>query len=166
MKISSQEEYGLRCLLQLARVPAGQLISVKDIAEKEGLSSAYVEKLLRLMSQADLVHSVRGIKGGYALNSTPDKIVLSRVMRALGGVQTTDDICGSFTGHESSCVHIENCGIRSVWTQLTAHIQDFLDNTSLASLLSDEGMVTKHRSFPTIIKIACDEEPVEEEGKA
>ena len=68
MKITAQEEYGLRCLLQLARMPQGQIVSVKEIADKEGLSGANVEKLLRLLSHAGLVHSVRGIKGGYVLN--------------------------------------------------------------------------------------------------
>ncbi|MBI3321956.1 MAG: Rrf2 family transcriptional regulator [Candidatus Omnitrophica bacterium] len=138
MKITAQEEYGLRCLVQLARAPQGQLMTVRGIAMKEGLSTAYVEKLLRLLSRAGLVHSVRGVKGGYVLNRAASAVTLGEVVRALGIVQTTDHICHSFTGNQESCVHFSNCGIRSIWAGLTTYIQNFLDHTMLASLLENE----------------------------
>ena len=143
MKITAQEEYGLRCLLQLARTPQGQVVSVKEIASKEGLSSAYVEKLLRILSHAGLVHSMRGIKGGYVLNRPASTVTLGEVVRALGTVQTTDHICHSFTGNQDACVHFSNCGIRSVWSGLTTYIQQFLDQTTLDSLLENEYAVSE-----------------------
>lgn len=138
MKITAQEEYGLRCLLQLARMPEGRLMSVKDIAAKEGLSSAYVEKFLRLLSRAGLTHSVRGMRGGYLLNRPASQITLGEVVRALGTIETTDHICTTFTGLERACVHFSNCGIRSVWAGLTTYIQRFLDQTTLDTLLEGE----------------------------
>ena len=138
MKISAQEEYGLRCLLQLARSERDEVVSVKEIASKEGLSQAYVEKLLRLLSKSGLVHSVRGVKGGYVLNRPPTQIMLGEVVRALGEVLSTDHICQQFTGLEAQCVHFTDCGIRSVWSGLTSYIQNFMDKTTLASLLEDE----------------------------
>jgi len=143
MKITAQEEYGLRCLLQLARVPAGQLVSVKEIAAKEGLSSAYVEKLLRILSRAGLAHSSRGTKGGYALNRPPLQITLGETVRALGRIETTEHICTSFTGKHAACVHFNNCGIRSVWSGLTTYVQQFLDQTTLSSLLESEYAVSQ-----------------------
>ena len=142
MKITAQEEYGLRCLLQLARSPQGQVVSVKDIAAKEGLSSAYAEKLLRILSRAGLVHSVRGVKGGYILNRPPAQLSLGEVIRALGAMQTTDHICTVFTGKEDACVHFSDCCIRSVWSGLTNYIQSFLDQTTLSSLLENEYTVS------------------------
>ncbi len=143
MKITSQEEYGLRCLLQLARTPQGQVVSVREIGSKEGLSSAYVEKLLRILSKTGLVHSVRGLKGGYVLNRPASAITLGEVMRALGAVQTTDHICQHFTGNQQVCVHFSDCGIRSVWSELTTYIQTFLDRTTLESLLEPEYAVAE-----------------------
>jgi len=143
MKITAQEEYGLRCLLQLARSPQGQIVSVKEIAAKEGLSSAYVEKLLRILSRAALVHSMRGIKGGYVLNRPAASIALGEVVRALGMVETTNHICSVFTGKRDACVHFSDCGIRSVWSGLTTYIQSFLDQTTLASLLGKEYAVSE-----------------------
>ena len=143
MKITSQEEYGLRCLLQLARVPQHQVMSVKEVALKEGLSHAYVEKLLRILSRAGLVHSVRGIKGGYGLNRPAAAIALGEVMRALGTVETTNHICQHFTGNQRVCVHFSDCGLRSVWSGLTTYIQNFLDRTTLDSLLENEFTVSE-----------------------
>jgi Rrf2 family protein len=138
MKISAQEEYGLRCLVQLARAPQGSLVTVKEIAKREALSPANVEKLLRLLAKGGLVHSLRGLKGGYVLNRPPELITLGQVVAALGQVPSTGHICQQFTGTQDACVHFSNCGIRSVWSSLTTSIQAFLERTTLASLLDDE----------------------------
>jgi len=143
MKITAQEEYGLRCLLQLARSPEHQVVRVKDVAAKEGLSSAYVEKLLRFLARSGLVHSIRGVKGGYVLNRPGSAITLGEVVRALGTVQTTDHICQQFTGKEAKCVHFSDCGIRSVWSGLTSYIQSFLNHTTLDTLLGHEYAVSE-----------------------
>ena len=146
MKITAQEEYGLRCLLQLAKSGPGQIVTVKEIAGKEGLSGAYVEKLLRLLSRVGLVHSIRGLKGGYVLNRPAEAITLGEVVRALGTVQTTGHLCQQFTGKVDTCVHFSDCGIRSVWAGLTTYIQNFLDHTTLASLLENEYTVSERLS--------------------
>ena len=143
MKITAQEEYGLRCLLQLARAPHGHLVTVKEIATKEGLSNAYVEKLLRILGKAGLVHSMRGIKGGYVLNRPATQVSIGEVVRSLGAMPTTSHICRSFTGNKDACVHFSDCGIRSVWSGLMGYVQHFLDQTTLASLLENEYAVSE-----------------------
>ena len=67
MKISAQEEYGLRCLLQLANLPAGESLTLPQIAELEGISTANAGKLMWLLNKAGFVQSTRGTKGGYFL---------------------------------------------------------------------------------------------------
>ena len=143
MKITAQEEYGLRCLLQLARATPGEVISVKAIATREGLSAAYVEKLLRILSRAGLVHSLRGLRGGYVLNRPATDVTLGEVVRALGAVQTATHICTLFTGNQRACVHVRDCGIRSVWSSLMNTMQHCLDQTTVASLLDDEDVVSE-----------------------
>ena len=138
MKITAQEEYGLRCLLQLAKAQRGDVMRVKDIADKEGLSNAYVEKLLRLLSRSGLVHSVRGVNGGYVMNRPASQVTLGEVVRALGTVESTDHICHEYTGKKAVCVHFTDCGIRSVWSGLTTYIQQFMDQTTLDHLLANE----------------------------
>lgn len=138
LKITAQEEYGLRCLLQLARTEADGGLTVKEIAQREGLSTAYAEKLLRLMSQAGLTHSIRGTKGGYLLGKKPHEISLGMVVRSLGSVPKITEICDRYTGNRTSCIHIDNCCIRAAWETLTQAIQSFLEQTHLSELIETE----------------------------
>ncbi len=156
MKITAQEEYGLRCLLQLAQAEAKRGLTVKEIASLEGLSPAYVEKLLRLLGKAGLIHSVRGTKGGYLLDRTPEEISLGSVVGALGKIPTTDEICNRYTGNRTSCIHIDECCIRSALETLTFTLQNFLEKTFLSDLIGSEAgarrtlgqrMIPVHASF-------------------
>ncbi|HXV65043.1 MAG TPA: Rrf2 family transcriptional regulator, partial [Vicinamibacteria bacterium] len=61
MKVTAQEEYGIRCLLQLARsAKEAKPITVREVAAQEGISVAYAEKLLHRLAKAGLAESVRG----------------------------------------------------------------------------------------------------------
>src|SRR4051812_36244089 len=84
MKITAQEEYGLRCLLRLAQGGERQSLTLPEIAAAEGLSVPYVAKLLGVLRQAGLIESVRGRAGGYRLARTPAEIGLGSVLRVLG----------------------------------------------------------------------------------
>ncbi len=144
MKITSQEEYGLRCILQLAREQAantdGNLepgaMFVRDIAEREGLSVAYVEKILWSLSRSGIVESVRGPKGGYRLTRPSSEISLGEVMRVLGGVPSEEEICSQFTGNQETCVHHDDCGLRPVWTSITEFVNSVFDKVPVSALLS------------------------------
>jgi len=102
MKITAQEEYGLRCILQLASVPAGEPLAGAEIARRECLSYPYVEKLLWTLKRAGLTKSHRGVKGGYVLSRSPEEISLGDVQRAFGSLWATKDICSRHTGNRSS----------------------------------------------------------------
>ena len=139
MKITAQEEYGLRCLLQLAKnAGAARPVTVREVAANEGISTAYAEKLLYQLSKAGLAESVRGIHGGFRLKRRPEDVTVGDVVRALGSFLTHAAICQRFTGEETQCVHNKNCGIRPVWSTLNYHIQKLLDNMPLTLLLQDE----------------------------
>ena len=152
MKITAQEEYGLRCLLQLARA-SDRGLTVREIALKEGLSPAYVEKLLRLLGKAGIIRSVRGMKGGYLLHRKSQDISLGSVVRALGKVPTTGEICGQFTGNRDRCVHVDDCCIRAAWETLTVAIQSFLDNTFLSDLIGGGEKKVRHSLTPRMMPV-------------
>ena len=141
MKITAQEEYGLRCLLQLAQADAQQGMTVKEIAAQEGLSPAYVEKLLRFLAKGGIIHSVRGIHGGYLLSRETKQISLGEVVRALGSLPTTEEICDRHPGNRTSCVHIDDCCIRSAWATLADAIQGFMEKVYISDLVGPEKKV-------------------------
>ena len=76
MKVSALEEYGIRCMVLLARQEGGSL-TLPEISEAEGLSISYAGKLLNILKKAGLVKSVRGRLGGYALTTARLKNLLS-----------------------------------------------------------------------------------------
>jgi Rrf2 family protein len=136
MKITAQEEYGLRCILQLAREEKSGTLLVRDIAEREGLSVAYVEKILWTLSRSGIVESVRGPKGGYRLTRPCSEITLGEVMRVLGGIQSEAEICSQFTGNHDACVHHDGCELKPVWAGITDLINNMFDKVPLSTLLT------------------------------
>lgn len=147
MKVTAQEEYGLRCILQLARHYGEAPMAGRTIAELEGLSIDYVTKLLMSLRKTNLVQSVRGIKGGFTMTREPGSISVGEVMRSLsseeGIVLTSPDshLCDQFSGQLESCIHLGSCGIRPVWRILSRYISRMLDQISLLELLQDEEQV-------------------------
>src|SRR5438094_6029140 len=113
MKISAQEEYGLRCLVQLACLRDGDTLTLPQIAEREGISSANAGKLMWLLNKAGFVQSTRGTKGGYVLARPAAEIRLSEIIRVLDH-DTVNNHCDSYTGVLDSCIHKGDCGIRPV----------------------------------------------------
>jgi len=141
MKISAQEEYGLRCLVQLARSEQeGESLTLGQIADREGLSVANAGKLMWIMNKAGLVKSTRGTKGGYALARPANEIRLSEVIRILDR-DTVDHFCKTHAGVLDVCVHTSDCGIRSVIVGLHEIVQNALAEITLAQLIGSEAKV-------------------------
>ena len=140
MKVSAQEEYGLRCLLQLARLGAGEALTLGQIAEREGISQANAGKVLWLLNKAGLVNSTRGTKGGYALSRLPTEIRLSEIIKALDEGEA-DGHCKTYPGVLDSCVHTGDCGIRSVIVNVHEAVERALSAITLAQLVGDERTV-------------------------
>jgi Rrf2 family protein len=149
MKISAIEEYGLRCLLQLARAADGDLLSAEALAEKEGLSVAYIEKILSQLRKAGLVKSVRGMYGGYQLARAPEHIRIGELVRSVDG-DFFSELCQHFSGNQDHCQHMNSCSIRPVWLMVARHIYRILDTLTLADLLREESTIESRlfREFP------------------
>lgn len=144
MKITALEEYGLRCLLRVAEQTDGEAISAAEIADREGLSLSYTQKIMRVLSKGELVDSRRGAQGGYILNGAPEEITVGDAIRVLDAMFEVDDICQRHTGEFEECANRCNCGIRPVWEHLSRFIVATLDGISLEVLLRDDAEVQRH----------------------
>ena len=140
MKVSAQEEYGLRCLLQLAPLGEGEFLTLAQMSEREGISQANAGKLLWLLSKAGLVSSIRGTKGGYRLARPASEIHLSEIIKVLDG-DVLDGHCKSYTGVLDSCVHTGDCGIRPVIVGVHEVVRKALSAITLAQLIGTESKV-------------------------
>ena len=143
MKLTAQEEYGLRCLLRVARADDGESVTIPMIAEAEALSTPYVGKLMSVLRQSEFVVSVRGQAGGYVLARPPEKIFLSDVIGALGGRLFEPEFCDEFTGLERICTHSLDCSIRSVWRSVQEAVDRVLRGITVRDLLKRESEVQR-----------------------
>ena len=141
MKISAQEEFGLRCLLQLARAEVHEeSLTLPQIARLEGISVANAGKLMGILNKAGLVQSQRGTKGGYRLARPASNIHLNEVISVLDE-QRIETHCSSYAGVLASCVHTGDCGIRPVIVELHQIVENALSEITLSQLLGTEATV-------------------------
>jgi Rrf2 family protein len=141
VKLSTQEEYGLRCLLQLARAGEGASLTITEMSEREGISSPNVAKIMRILRRAGLVKSTRGKTGGYRLTRPAAEVRALDVLSALGGRLFDTTFCDRHAGVERHCLNLRDCSIRPVLRGLQQAVDHVLGELTLASLLPSEGEV-------------------------
>jgi Rrf2 family protein len=141
MKLSSLEEYGLRCLVQLGRCGEGGSLTIAEMSKAEGISAPNVAKIMRVLRRAGLVKSTRGQSGGYALSRRPDDIPVSDVLAALGGRLFDSTFCDKHRGVVRLCTHLPDCSIRPVLRQVQEAVDQVLSALTLKSLLVSEEQV-------------------------
>ena len=138
MKFTAQEEYGLRCLLEIGRRGEGGSLTIPEIAIADGLSIPYAAKLMRLLRRGGFVKSTRGQTGGYLLARSADKIVVGEVLGCLGGRFFESEFCERYPGSSEICTHTVDCSIRSLWHAVQESVDQVLGKTALRDLLADE----------------------------
>lgn len=141
MKISAQDEYGLRILLQIAKATTEDGLNLPQISELEHISQAYAAKLTRSLRMAGFIKSIRGHKGGYVLALSPEDIKINHVLRAMGGAIYDEKFCGQHAGTLSLCTNSVDCSLRSLWTILQLNVDKLLDQISIKDLMKSENQV-------------------------
>lgn len=138
MKLSSQEEYGLRCLLRVGREGTSGSVTIPELSRFEGISEPNVAKMMRVLREGGFVNSIRGQAGGYALSRRPDEINVGHVLATLGGRLYEPSFCDTHAGVERFCTHMTDCSIRSVWRMLQTAVDQVLGGITLKDLLGTE----------------------------
>jgi Rrf2 family iron-sulfur cluster assembly transcriptional regulator len=124
MKITSQEEYGLRILLRIARCHDDESMSIQALSVAEGLSAAYVAKLTRILR--------------YILAKPATDINVNDVLKTLGGSLFAKDFCSDFSGAKKLCTNSVDCSVRSLWQMVQFSVDQLLDKLSLYDLIGNE----------------------------
>jgi Rrf2 family iron-sulfur cluster assembly transcriptional regulator len=139
MHITAQEEYGLRCLLRVAKHDSGDPMRTQEVAVAEGLSPEYAAKLMRTLKNGGFVDSTRGAGGGYQLARPATDITVWQVLEALGGPLYEEKFCDAHTGSQRDCAHNSDCSIRALWRNMNGLLKSALSAITLADLCRDEG---------------------------
>ena len=138
MKISTKGRYGLTIMIELAKKNGDGPISLKSIAQTNGLSEHYLEQLIAPLRNAGLVKSIRGAYGGYILGNDATKITSGDIIRVLEGpisiVEGIED---------------EEPAKRELWIRISEAVKDVLDNTTLEDLasFSDKGSTDSYMFY-------------------
>jgi Rrf2 family protein len=138
MKFSSQEEYGLRCLLRVAKEGGDKGLTIPEISKAEGITTHNTAKILRALRLGGFLESARGQIGGYTLSRPADKIIVSDVLSSLGGKLYDEEFCNTHTGEMKICTNSIDCSIRSLWQMLQAAIDGVINRLTLKDLISSE----------------------------
>jgi Rrf2 family protein len=138
MKFSTQEEFGMRLLLRIAKSDTQHGLTIPEISELEGISGANAAKILRILRLAGFIESARGQTGGYKLSMPADQINVTDVMTALGGKLYESSFCDLHAGIENICTNSIDCSIRSLWKTIQTMLDGVLSKITLQDLLGKE----------------------------
>ncbi len=138
MKFSAQEEYGLRCLIQIARKGPQESMTIPEISKLEGLTSTHAAKLMMILRKEGFITSVRGQSGGYSLARSPQEIKISDVLHSLGGKLYDDEFCGKHSGALDICAHGVDCSVRSLWQVIQQAVDSVIEHLTLSDMLEEE----------------------------
>ena len=138
MKITAQEEYGIRILLRIANSQRMEGITIPQLSEIEGLSHHYTAKLCRILRMAGFIKSTRGKDGGYFLAFPAEEININKVLTSLGGRLYSEEFCKNHSGQLKNCCHSCGCSVRSLWQIVQDAVDNILDQYTLQDLINSE----------------------------
>ena len=131
MRISTKGRYALRMMVDLAEHREEGYISLKDIAERQGISKKYLEQIVAVFHQSDLIRANRGSMGGYMLAKTPSNCTVGEILRLTEG-SLSPVAC---VDAPAECGRSADCPTLLVWKGLSKVINDYLDSITLQDII-------------------------------
>ena len=135
MKVSTKGRYGLRALVDLAANQESGQVSLKCIAERQGLSENYLEQMFSVLKKSGLVKSIRGAQGGYLLSRPADKVTVGDVLRVLEGTLAPVECVD--TAFPEKCDRQGEGATAMVWRELGKKINEVVDSFTIADLVEE-----------------------------
>jgi Rrf2 family protein len=132
--ITRATEYAIRAVLYMAKQPPGQTVLKKDICQAQGVTPAFLTKILQPLIKSGIVGSQRGVSGGFYLAVDPAEITLLDVIEAEEGTPHLN-IC---LENDGICRRDEVCPVHRVWREARSELIDTLQRHSFADLIERE----------------------------
>ena len=120
-------------MLDLAQHSDEGFISLKTVAERQGISMKYLEAIVCALKKAGLVESTRGKEGGYTLPRTAEEYSVGEILRCL-----EDNLApvACIKAGSVECAHAAECMTLPMWMELDELTNAYLDRVTLQDLLS------------------------------
>jgi len=141
LAFTRKTDYALIALTHLAQHPQ-ESNSAREIASRYGVPLPLLMNILKQMTQQGLAQSARGPRGGYRLATTPDKISLNDIIRAVEGpvqlVQCVDWYQHKARGKlKTGCDLMAACPVRPTIHRVHARLVEFLSGVTLADVVDN-----------------------------
>ena len=133
MRFTTKTEYGLVCLVNMAKLPMDEVTTVRDLVKSERYSVTFTEKIFQKLRRAHIVVSHQGKQGGYSLARPPSGIKLKEIIEALEG-KTFEVFCEPQIREHIVCTHFELCGITPVWKKTKEILDQYYGSITLEML--------------------------------
>lgn len=135
MRLSKRSEYGVRALIDLAFIYDQGPVHIANIADREKIPVKFLQQVLLTLKHAGILHSKKGVNGGYYLARLPEEITLGEVIRVLDGPLAPIRCVSEMAYEECNCpVGEEKCGLRIIMGEVRDAIAGILDHTTLAAV--------------------------------
>lgn len=133
--LTNKGKYGLKAMVHLARLPAGETVQSAEIAAAEQISKKFLDAILLDLRNAGFVRSKKGPGGGYALARPAEEIVVGAIVRALDG-PLAPIACASRTAYQpcDDCRDLAACAVRLTMLEVRDAMAAVLDRLSLADM--------------------------------
>ncbi|MGD0085949.1 MAG: Rrf2 family transcriptional regulator [Verrucomicrobiota bacterium] len=132
MRISKRTDYALRALFTLVDHYRGAPIPIRELARRNDVPKRFLEQIMLDLKTQGWVDSTAGIRGGYVLARSPEKITMGEVVRHFDGVLAPID-CVSVTGYKR-CSQESVCRFRRVFLDTRNYIAGVMDRATLAEV--------------------------------
>lgn len=141
MKLTTKGRYAIMAMADLALFRDKGPISLTDISLRQNISLAYLEQIFIKLKHKNLVKSIRGAKGGYVLDSSPEEIKISKIISAVDEeIKTLNckkDTKKGCNNKSSKCI------THNLWDQLDQHIKSFFEKIKLQDLVKKNQTANK-----------------------
>lgn len=134
MKISTKGQYGLEAIVDLALHVSEGPVSLKNIAERCGLSEAYILQIFLVLRRAGIISSVRGTQGGYILVKSPSDITVKDVLETLEGPLVP--VSCIVKGCKNPCSRFDLCVTRVLWEKIAANLGALSESITIMDLMN------------------------------
>jgi len=134
MKLSLRGEYALRALLVLGLHYGEDVVRIQTIADEQNIPKRFLELILNDLKSAGVVHSKRGVAGGYRLAKRPDQITLAAIVRHIEGALAPVSCVSERFYEKCSCPDETRCAIRSVMREVRQAVVKIAERVTIAEL--------------------------------
>jgi len=130
MAITRRTDYAVRIMYELAQVPTGATLSIRDLCEAADVPENFGASIVTFLLAASLVRAEGYNKTSISLAMPPEQITMAQIIRAC----EPEFSLSQCTREPEACGRSSYCGAHRMWLDLDAMVWQRLESISLATV--------------------------------